>query len=222
MFKNITNRNLISSGLFFTGSTYIFYNLSKQNKYEKIDSLKLKDMVEKNNIEKVELHDSRKALIFPNSEKDKVYHLNISDNNFVEKRLNKLGGNFVIEHKNQSVFTGIMLALLPTFLIMGGFFYLFRKNAGKGMEFFKNEFKIVEEKLGVKIDDIAGLHQTKKDVLEFTDIIMNSEKYKEIGAKIPSGILMEGPPGTGKTMLAKAVADNYQSKFFLMNGSDFI
>ena len=222
MLKNISNKNLISSSIFFSGSTFLFYNLSKKTKYEKIDSLKLNEMVRDKNIEKVELYDNRKALVYSNLEKDKIYHLNISDNNFVEKRLNKLGADFVIEHQNQSVFTGIMLALLPTFLIMGGFFYLFRKNAGKGMEFFKNEFKIVEEKLGVKIDDIAGLHQTKKDVLEFTDIIMNSDKYKDIGAKIPSGILMEGPPGTGKTMLAKAVADNYQSKFFLMNGSDFI
>ena len=223
MIDKIFNKNLLTSAVFYSGTGLIFYNLLSNNKkYEEINSLKLRELSEQNKVRKVELHNNRKALIFPKDEVDKIYHLNISDNNFVEKKIDKINKDIIVEHKNPSILSNIILASIPTFLIMGGVFYLFKKNTGKGLDFFKNEFKIVEEKLGVKIDDVAGLHQTKKDVLEFTDIIMNSDKYQEIGAKIPSGILMEGPPGTGKTLLAKAVADNYQSKFFLMNGSDFI
>ena len=90
------------------------------------------------------------------------------------------------------------------------------------LKYLKYKNKYINLKIGVKLKDIAGLHKTKRDVLEFSEIIMNPEKYKEIGTKIPKGILMEGPPGTGKTMLAKAVADNYDSKFYLISGSEFI
>ena len=219
----ILNKNLLTSAFFYSGTGLIFYNLLNNNKkYEEINSLKLKELSEGNNVRKVELHNNRKALVFPKDDLDKIYHFNISDNNYVEKKIDKMNKDIIVEHKNPSILSNILLATIPTFLIMGGLFYLFKKNTGKGLDIFKNEFKIVEEKLGVKIDDVAGLHQTKKDILEFSDIIMNSEKYTEIGAKVPTGILMEGPPGTGKTMLAKAVADNYESKFFLMNGSDFI
>ena len=223
MFKNlINNKKFLQPSLIFAGSSLYFYYLSNNKKYEEINWVRVKNLVDNNNIKKVELHNNRKAIIYPNEEPDKIYHMNISDNNFVEKKIDRFKKDIVIEHKNQSAFTTIILASIPTFLIMGGLFYLFKKQSNKSFGLFKNEFKIIEEKLGIKIDDVAGLHQTKKDVLEFTDIIMNSEKYKAIGTKIPTGILMEGPPGTGKTMLAKAVADNYKTKFFLMNGSDFI
>ena len=222
MFTNLTQRKLFSGSIFFSGSAFLFYAISEKKKYEETNWLELKKMAQSDNIKKVELHNSRKAIIYPSKELNKIYHIDISDNNFAEKKLDKFDKNIIVEHKNHSFLSTILLASIPTLLLMGGFFYLFKRNTNNSFSIFKNEFKIIEEKLGVKISDIAGLHETKKDVLEFTDIIMNSEKYLKMGTKIPTGLLMEGPPGTGKTMLAKAVADNYSSKFFLINGSDFI
>ena len=222
MFTNLTQRKLLSGSIFFSGSALLFYAISEKKKYEQTNWLELKKMAQDDNIKKVELHNSRKAIIYPSRELNKLYHIDISDNNFAEKKLDKFNKNIIVEHKNHSFLSTMLFASLPTLVLMGGLLYLFKRNTKNSFSIFKNEFKIIEEKLGVKISDIAGLHETKKDVLEFTDIILNSEKYLKIGTKIPTGLLMEGPPGTGKTMLAKAVADNYNTKFFLINGSDFI
>ena len=215
--------NFIRKGsIFFSGTVLLFYAISEKKKHEEINWIQIRKMVEDDDIKKVELHNSRRAFIYPSSDMNKLYHIDISDNNFAEKKFDKFDKNIIVEHKNHSFLSTMLLATLPTLLLMGGFFYLLRKNSNNSFSIFKNEFKIIQEKLGVKISDIAGLHQTKKDVLEFTDIIINSDKYIKMGTKIPTGLLMEGPPGTGKTMLAKAVADNYNAKFFLINGSDFI
>merc|ERR1719328_711109 len=75
---------------------------------------------------------------------------------------------------------------------------------------------------GVKFSDVAGLREAKVEVMEFVDYLKNPEKYKELGAKPPKGAILFGPPGCGKTMLAKAVANEANVPFLSMNGSEFI
>jgi AFG3 family protein len=74
----------------------------------------------------------------------------------------------------------------------------------------------------VKFDDVAGMEQAKREITEFVDFLKNSEKYRQIGAKIPKGALLTGPPGTGKTMLAKATAGEANVPFFYISGSEFV
>merc|ERR1719183_2263605 len=74
----------------------------------------------------------------------------------------------------------------------------------------------------VKFDDVAGLSQAKREVVEFVDFLKNPAKYEQLGARIPKGGLLVGPPGTGKTLLAKAVAGEADCPFYSMSGSDFI
>merc|ERR1719265_2076398 len=74
----------------------------------------------------------------------------------------------------------------------------------------------------VKFNDVAGLEQAKKEVVEFVDFLKDPEKYSKLGARVPKGGLLVGPPGTGKTLLAKAVAGEADCPFFSMSGSDFI
>jgi AFG3 family protein len=78
------------------------------------------------------------------------------------------------------------------------------------------------EKKGIKFDDVAGLNESKKEIVEFVDFLKNPEKYHKLGAKIPRGALLVGPPGTGKTLLAKAVAGEAGVPFFSMSGSEFV
>merc|ERR1719230_823807 len=74
----------------------------------------------------------------------------------------------------------------------------------------------------VKFDDVAGLDQAKKEVVEFVDFLKDPSKYEKLGARVPKGGLLVGPPGTGKTLLAKAVAGEAGCPFYSMSGSDFI
>ena len=89
-------------------------------------------------------------------------------------------------------------------------------------DFFKNDAKLVKEKVNIKIKDVKGLFETKDEVLELVNIMLDYEKYTKLGTKIPSGILMEGPTGNGKTLLAKAIANNFNANFYYISGSSFI
>ena len=80
----------------------------------------------------------------------------------------------------------------------------------------------VDKKIKVRFKHVAGMEQAKREVMEFVDFLKNPEKYKKLGAKIPRGALLVGPPGTGKTMLAKAVAGEAGVPFLSIAGSDFI
>jgi cell division protease FtsH len=80
----------------------------------------------------------------------------------------------------------------------------------------------VKSSEGIKFTDVAGEDEAKENLTEIVDYLHNPEKYKEIGASMPKGILLVGPPGTGKTMLAKAVAGEANVPFFSMSGSEFV
>lgn len=90
------------------------------------------------------------------------------------------------------------------------------KKFGQG----KNNFKIEALKdIKTRFKDVAGMEQSKREVTEFVDFLKNSQKYRDMGAKIPKGALLTGPPGTGKTMLARACAGEADVAFFYISGS---
>ena len=213
------NPGLIASSLFFTGTGLYLLNKTNIN-VEKINWIELRKMLEdKENISKIELHDNKLARVFKD---DFIYLMNINDNKYTQEKIEKIDDSIVVENIPPNQLVSIASALIPSAIFFGFFLYFMRRQQGGMMNFFKNEAKIIEEKTGIKLSDIAGLHQTKNDVLEFSEIVMKPDKYLKLGTKIPTGILMEGPPGTGKTMLAKGIADKFDSSFYLLNGSDFI
>ena len=227
--NNSESNNNNQNQIFMIGSSIFVYSIGyyllgqKENKYIKTNWQEIKRLKENDiKFNKVEIKDNKTALIYSNNSKN-VYYLNISDGKNFEEKMEKLDENIIIDYNYPSPLQQLLTTLLPTLIGTGLIFYILRRQQGNNLSsLFKKEFKIIEKKTGIKLKDVAGLHQTKKDVLEFSDIIMKPERYLKIGTKIPKGILMEGPPGTGKTMLAKAIADNYDSKFYLINGSDFI
>jgi cell division protease FtsH len=116
--------------------------------------------------------------------------------------------------------------VVPVFLFFGLWYFLMKRMAGQQPGFMtlgKNKAKIyMQEEIDVRFVDVAGVDEAKQELMEVVEFLSEPGKFTEIGGKIPKGILLVGPPGTGKTMLAKAVAGESGVPFFSMSGSEFV
>ena len=120
----------------------------------------------------------------------------------------------------------VLSLILPALLIGGLIFFMFRQAQGQSnqaMGFGKSKARLYgNEKSKVVFADIAGNDEAKQDLTEVVDFLKHPKKFQDVGAKIPKGVLLVGPPGTGKTMLARAVAGEAEVPFFSISGSEFV
>ena len=190
-------------------------------------------MTEEKDIGRVDINQEDNEIVFTNKEEDQIYKTGMVSDPDLTQRLYDSGAVFsgqIIEQASP-ILTFLLSWILPILIFVGIGQYMSRKlmnkaSGGPDSMIFgmgKSNAKVyVKSSEGIKFSDVAGEDEAKENLAEIVDYLHNPSKYREIGASIPKGILLVGPPGTGKTMLAKAVAGESNVPFFSMSGSEFV
>lgn len=201
-----------------------------EGKITEVDYGKFMSMTAEGDIGKVEIQTNR--ILFTDKAEKNVYKTGILEDPGLTERLHAAGAVFsgeIIE-ETSPILSFILAWVFPVvFMILLGNIIsrVFMKKAGGSNSMMFNMGKsnakvYVRSSDGIKFSDVAGEDEAKENLAEVVDYLHNPEKYTEIGASMPKGILLVGPPGTGKTMLAKAVAGEANVPFFSMSGSEFV
>ena len=147
----------------------------------------------------------------------------------VDPELSEMLQNYHVTFKGEigtNYAQSILSWVLPIALLVAVWYFVIRRMSGNQPGFMslgKNKAKIyMENELNIRFDDVAGVDEAKQELVEIIDFLKNPAKFSELGGRIPKGVLLVGPPGTGKTMLAKAVAGESGVPFFSLSGSDFV
>ena len=200
-----------------------------EQQVEEVDYGTFMSMTEKGKIGQVEIQSNQ--IIFTNKDNSKIYKTGLMDDPDRTERLYESGAKFSSQILQQmSPLANILLTwILPIVIFVALGQYLSKKmmggKDGNSMIFGmgKSNAKIyIKSSDGIKFSDVAGEDEAKENLTEIVEYLHNPDRYKEIGASMPKGILLVGPPGTGKTMLAKAVAGESNVPFFSMSGSEFV
>ncbi len=200
-----------------------------QQQIEQVDYGTFMTMIDDKNIDKVELKDNQ--ILFTDKNDHKTYKTGIMEDPNLVDRLHESGAVFSqdIKEEMSPIVSFFMTWILPLliFFAIGQYFSrkLMERAGGNSMMFGMggNQAKVyVPSSEGIHFKDVAGEDEAKENLSEIVDYLHNPQKYSSIGAAMPKGVLLVGPPGTGKTMLAKAVAGEADVPFFSIAGSEFV
>ncbi|MDY4696581.1 MAG: ATP-dependent zinc metalloprotease FtsH [Selenomonas montiformis] len=200
-----------------------------QQQIEQVDYGTFMTMIDDKTIDKVELKDNQ--ILFTDKNDHKTYKTGIMEDPNLVDRLHESGAVFSqdIKEEMSPIVSFFMTWILPLliFFAIGQYFSrkLMERAGGNSMMFGMggNQAKVyVPSSEGIHFKDVAGEDEAKENLSEIVDYLHNPQKYSSIGAAMPKGVLLVGPPGTGKTMLAKAVAGEADVPFFSIAGSEFV
>ena len=230
LIKQISNKNIQKVEM-TTGSTTVKVTLKKEidengkivengieyiekKEKEKEESFNIKEIFVKQKSEEETKMEEKliKTTIVPNTE---------SFIGLIQDEVAK-GNDIELIQKTPSFLTKLpsyIFSLLPTFIMLALFIMIFKM---QGLTEKGEVYDDTERKIKVKFEDVAGLNEEKGELREIVDFLKNPKRYTQMGAKIPKGILLYGKPGTGKTLIAKAIAGEANVPFISMSGSEFI
>ncbi|MFK7857249.1 MAG: ATP-dependent zinc metalloprotease FtsH [Granulosicoccus sp.] len=178
------------------------------------------DNVRFNGVEITGIHDGSKPFTTYSPE---------TDNSSLIGELNRAGVDFEsVPPENPSVLLSILFSWFPFIILIGLWIFFMRQMQGGGggrgaMSFGKSKARLLnEDQVKVTFADVAGVEEAKSEVSELVEFLRDPGKFQKLGGKIPRGVLMVGSPGTGKTLLAKAIAGEAKVPFFTISGSDFV
>ena len=183
--------------------------------------------VENKNVKEVEISGQVVTGIDSNGNKFQTYAPYNDPKMIDELLLNDVKVN-VREPEGRSVLVDILVNTIPFLLIIGLWIYIMRQMQGGGgkggpMSFGKSKARMMtEDQVKVTFTDVAGCEEAKDEVFEIVEFLRDPGKFQKLGGKIPRGVLLAGSPGTGKTLLAKAIAGEAKVPFFSISGSDFV
>ena len=190
------------------------------------------EMTEEEDVGQVEINQEDNEIVFTDKDGSAIYKTGMVEDPDLTRRLYDSGAKFSGQIVEQmSPILSILLSwILPVviFIAIGQYMSrkLMKKAGGPNSMIFgngKSNAKVyVKSSEGIRFSDVAGEDEAKENLAEIVDYLHNPGKYREVGAAVPKGILLVGPPGTGKTMLAKAVAGEANVPFFSMSGSEFV
>ena len=198
---------------------------------EDVDYGTFMTMTENGEIGKVQIQQNQ--IVFTDKEESAIYRTGVIEDPGLVERLHASGATFTSEivEETSPLATLLLSWLLPIgiFALLGQFMskkLMDKAGGGAGSMMFnlgKSNAKVyVKSSDGIRFSDVAGVDEAEENLQEIVDYLENPAKYREIGASMPKGVLLVGPPGTGKTMLAKAVAGEANVPFFSMSGSEFV
>ena len=203
-----------------------------QRRIQEVDYGTFMSMTEEGNIGQVEVQEQENQILFTDKEYQHIYKTGMMPDPELTQRLYDSGASFTGEIIKQAdpILSFLLSWILPIviFILIGQYISrrLTRNAGGPNAMMFgmgKSNAKVyVKSSEGIRFSDVAGEDEAKENLSEIVDYLHNPDKYKKIGASMPKGILLVGPPGTGKTMLAKAVAGEAGVPFFSMSGSEFV
>ena len=212
---------------------FIFMPWAAERQVQEVGYDTFMEMTEDENIGKVQIDQQENEVLFTNKDGDKIYKTGMVEDPGMTERLYNSGAEFsgqIIEQMSP-ILSFVLTWILPVAIFIGIGQYMSKKlmnRAGGGPDSMifgmgKSNAKVyVKSSEGIRFSDVAGEDEAKENLSEIVDYLHNPAKYREIGASMPKGILLAGPPGTGKTMLAKAVAGESNVPFFSMSGSEFV
>jgi len=203
-----------------------------ENAETKMTYSELLTSIEGGKVESIELEsDGQMAYVkLKNSNIEKEVNIPSLDSFMTEINEYLVSGSIILEEKSESAIITILSLLSPFAIVIVFFFFWFllmnnsQGGGNKTMSFGKSKARMVngEEKTKITFKDVAGVDEEKEELQEIVEFLKAPKKFTDMGARIPKGVLLVGHPGTGKTLLAKAVAGEARVPFFIISGSDFV
>ena len=202
-----------------------------EHSIQEVDYNTFVSMVQDGKVDRAEIQEQDNRILFTGKDQRTIYKTAmVPDSDLLQRLLEAGVSTSGVEIEQTSLLMSILSWVLPlvVFIALGNFMSrkMVEKMGGSNSMMFnmgKSNAKVyVKSSEGIKFADVAGEDEAKENLTEIVEYLHNPDKYRQIGASMPKGILLVGPPGTGKTMLAKAVAGEANVPFFYMSGSEFV